>query len=238
MGCPMRVGLLVIVTACAAPPPTYALVNGPGSYTLQCQDAMAQCDGMARNLCADGYEVSGTKSGALGSSMTIHCVAPKKRTNADGAVATVATSAEPVERKPSCTQDYQCTAMSSRCVNGECVVVPATPFAEESDKCVVGDPDSPDPVPLFPTTAALTEFLGTPPTSKGDLFQLVTRLGGVWVDVGVRCRTLGQFARGRRVQLVSGTLAGRDGWIASAPVEPMIAPAAGAPAAPGAAARK
>jgi hypothetical protein len=227
-------GLLVTgLLSCVPPQPAYSLVLAPGYYDVRCEGGFHECQRLAARVCEKGYDIETTRTDTTGSAMTIRCAVPKPQPAAPALIASAAPEVDD-EPEPECTKDYQCTVLGSRCVKGACVIVPVVMTADNADRCVVGDPQSPDPVPLFPTASALTEFMETPKASRAEEFMLVTRLSGSWVDVGVRCRTLGQFARGKRVQLVSGVLAGKDGWMAL-PTEATIdagAPVAGPDAGP------
>jgi hypothetical protein len=206
------VGFSVALLLSCAPNFPYARVIGPGQFELACPAGFPQCAAMAGNLCMAGYNVEATKSGATSSGAVVRCLPPKVEPPPAPVVECPPT--EPIEAaKPKCAADYQCTELNAKCVAGSCVVVLVVASAVETDRCMVGKSGSADPAPMFPTEGALADFISSNPESRAAAFMTVTRLDGVWVDAGVRCKTLGQFARGRHVQIISGTFAGREGWL-------------------------
>jgi hypothetical protein len=173
---------------------------------------------MANQLCLNGYHVEQTTSDTTSSAVIIQCERPSPPERV--AQVTCPPGDDKPRPKPECTADYQCTATGSQCVKGACVAVPTVAVADQADRCMVGRAGVSEPVAMFPSESALAEFVSATPESRAAAFMTVTRLDGVWVDVGVRCRTLGQFARGRHVQLISGTFAGREGWLQSDELPP------------------
>ena len=220
---PMRLGsaVLSVTLASCAPDFAYTRVLGPGRFALTCPNGLPECAAMAGDLCASGYKVEQTKSGATSTGAVVQCLPPK----AEPPPPVVANCPPPLPAEPArpkCSADYQCLELNAKCVSGSCLVVPVVAAAEDADRCMVGKGGSAEPVPMFPNEGALAEFISSNPESRAAAFMTVTRLDGVWVDAGVRCHTLGQFARGRQVQIISGSFAGREGWLAteSAPAAP------------------
>ncbi len=221
-----RAGWLMVGLGGCAPDFAYSRVLGPGRFELACPTGFPECAAMATNLCPTGYTVVGTKSGSTSSGATVQCNKPEPApVVAPCPTATVAQEPE-APKKAVCSADYNCTEMGARCVSGTCVVVPVVASADEADRCVIGKTGSSEPVPMFPSEGALAQYVSSNPESRAAAFMTVTRLDGVWVDAGVRCHTLGQFERGRHVQLISGTFSGREGWL-----ETDVAPSSAAPAA-------
>jgi len=215
--------VLAALASCA-PDFAYTRVLGEHRFDLSCPRGFPECAAMASQLCTTGYNVETTKSGMQSSGVIVRCNPPAPPRVVRSECAPAREKAAQAPPKPQCAADYQCTATGARCVNGVCAVAPVIAAADETDRCMVTN-TTPEPVPMFPTEGALAEYISTKAESRAADFMNVTRLQGVWVDVGVRCKTLGAFAGGRNVQLISGTLAGREGWLRT-DATPTTAPAA------------
>jgi hypothetical protein len=174
---------------------------------------------MAARVCPSGFEVIEAKTTPSDSGvMLVRCEKSNEERWRE-------TKSAPPKPEPSacppampagveCVRSFQCTEPGSQCIDGKCVVQATGTMVQvdPTDRCMVGAAGG-EPVPLFPTVESLAEFGTTPSASKAATLSLVTKLGGTWVDAGVRCKTIEQAQGRRRVQLLSGPLAGREGWL-------------------------
>lgn len=220
----MRALLVLLLAGCGASNTQL----GRDRYEINCENGIAECRQMAGKLCPEGYIVESGKSGTFVQTIVARCKPSAAESwTAPAPVAKPtppAPSSPPVQALPpgiECVRDFQCTKPDARCVDGKCVAPPQTLTVEESNRCVVGTPGRPDPTPIFPTETAAVEFAKYMAPDQAAAFNLVVKLGGTWVDAGVRCRTMRPGAQARYIQLLSGPLAGREGWLGTSPAAPV-----------------
>ncbi len=207
--------LAPIFWACA--PPVNQL--SADRYELNCQYGLGECRQMATRVCPSGYEVIEARTTPSDSGvMLVRCEKSEEEQWRE------ASKQRPPQAEPSacppamppgveCVRNFHCTQSASQCVDGKCVSLAPVVQVDPDDRCMVGAAGG-EPVPLFPTRDSLGEFAAKNSGTKAATLSLVTKLGGTWVDAGVRCKTLEQLEGRRRVQLLSGPLAGREGWLA------------------------
>src|SRR3954467_6765004 len=119
MGQVWRTAILAATGLSCAPLHPYTVQLSPGRYEVHCRHTLAECEPTARQTCADGYRVKGTKTGSSGVTVTIACEA----TPPPPAAVTRAPTSDPEDDLPKCAYDYQCTRADSRCVKGSCIIV-------------------------------------------------------------------------------------------------------------------
>jgi hypothetical protein len=198
---------------------------GREHYRIDCEYGMAECKQVAWRLCPDGYEVQQAKDAAFGTGMTVRCKAPRAAAWSERAArpvkaappaAAVATVAPTAAMAGECVRDFQCTQVGARCTDGKCVAPPKELTADEADRCVVRSSGA-EPTPIFPTEKAALAYVTSKFATKAVALDFVTQSRGTWVDPGVRCKTLQARREARYIQLVSGPLAGREGWLFTEP---------------------